>query len=252
VVVAGSDDLLESGLQGSTTDEEAIDVGLLNQGSGVGVSHGATVQNSSLLSGLLGDVLGEPGSHGRVRLLGLLGGSGLASADGPDGLVSDNDLGPVLDVLADGSELSGVDLVGLVGLSLVELLADAGHHVEAVLEGELGLQGNDVVGLAEDVAALGVAEDDPVDGGVDGHLGGELTGLGTVVVEGSILSGHLHVGAGKGLLHGGDVELGGGHNNLDSCGVEGERLEDLHGEFAGKFKSAIALPVAADKELSHY
>ena len=49
----------------------------------------------------------------------------LAGADGPDGLVGDDDPAPVLDEFGDSGKLPGVDLVGLTGFTLLKSLADA-------------------------------------------------------------------------------------------------------------------------------
>lgn len=56
-----------------------------------------------------------------MDLLGLLGGSNLAGANGPDGLVGDDNLSPLLlgQLLGGGVELTGDDLDGLVGLALL-------------------------------------------------------------------------------------------------------------------------------------
>ena len=44
---------------------------------------------------------------------------GLASADGPDGLVGDNNVGPVLDGAPHGVELLLEDVICLIGLPLL-------------------------------------------------------------------------------------------------------------------------------------
>lgn len=56
-----------------------------------------------------------------MDLLGLLGGSDLAGTDGPDGLVSDDNLSPLLlaELLGGSVELASDDVDGLVGLALL-------------------------------------------------------------------------------------------------------------------------------------
>lgn len=56
-----------------------------------------------------------------MDLLGLLGGSDLAGTDGPDGLVGNNNLSPLLlgELLGGSVELAGNDVDGLVGLALL-------------------------------------------------------------------------------------------------------------------------------------
>ena len=68
-----------------------------------------------------------PKTTARVKAsnLGLLGGGGLAGADGPDGLVGEDDARPVGDVVGDGLELPEAHLLRLARLPLLQLLADA-------------------------------------------------------------------------------------------------------------------------------
>lgn len=56
-----------------------------------------------------------------MDLLGLLGGSDLAGTNSPDGLISNNDLSPLLlgQLLGGSVQLTGDDLDGLVGLALL-------------------------------------------------------------------------------------------------------------------------------------
>ena len=65
--------------------------------------------------------LAEPLTNGSVDLLSLLGGRNLAGADGPNGLVGDDNLGPLLlaQLLGGGVELASDNLDGLVGLALL-------------------------------------------------------------------------------------------------------------------------------------
>ena len=58
------------------------------------------------------------------------------------------------------------DLLGLVGLTLLEGLSDAENDREAVVEGSAGLLGDELGGLVEDRAALRVTEDDVGDLGL--------------------------------------------------------------------------------------
>lgn len=171
---------LTSRLERSTADQEAVDVVLLGELLAVLLADGAAVEDAGLVGGLLADVVLEPLADAGVDLLGLLLGGDLAGANGPDGLVGDDDLGPVADLLLEGGELGGDDLEGLVGLALLERLTAAPDDADAVVGGVLGLGGDGLVGLAEDGAALAVAQDGPVDIGVLELVGAGLTGEGTV------------------------------------------------------------------------
>lgn len=78
------------------------------------------------------------GERGRTNLL---RGSDLSSSDSPNGLVSNHDVLPVLlvDDLGEGLSLTGDDLLGLVGLALLERLTNAEDDLDASGEGSLGL-----------------------------------------------------------------------------------------------------------------
>jgi hypothetical protein len=91
-----------------------------------------------------------------VSFLGLLGGGNDSSSDGPDGLVSDDNVSPVLNVFTDGLKLSSVDFVSASRFSLIELLSDASHHAESVIESILSFAADLIVGLSEDMASLTV------------------------------------------------------------------------------------------------
>lgn len=128
-----------------------------------------------------------------MDLLGLLGGGDLAGADGPDGLVGDDDLAPVGDLGLQGGELGGDDVEGLAGLALLQALAAAPYDADAVLGGVLGLGGHDLVALAEDRSSLRVAEDGPVDAAVLEVLDRDLAGEGAVRLVVDVLGGDADV-----------------------------------------------------------
>lgn len=136
-----------------------------------------------------------------MHLLSLLGRSGLACANGPDWLVSDNDVGPIANALADGSELSLIDSLGFATFAFVELLTNACHYLKVVLEGILHLFTDDGVALSKDVSALRVAEDDPWNLGVLEHLSTDLTSVCAVLELRDVLSRYLHLAASESLLN---------------------------------------------------
>jgi hypothetical protein len=149
-----------------------------------------------------------------VHLLSLLSGGDLASANGPDGLVGDDDLAPVLNLLGDSTELVGDDFDGLVGLSLLKGLANAENDTEAVVEGGLGLGSDEVVGLLEDDTALRVTSQGPGDVGILELGGRDLTGEGTVGLVEDVLSSNLETGA---EVLAGEEQVEGRRGNDDLC-----------------------------------
>lgn len=126
-----------------------------------------------------------------MNLLSLLSGGNLAGANGPDGLVGDDDLGPVGNLGLEGSELSADDLDGLAGLTLLQRLTAAPDDRNTVVGSVLGLEGDDLVALAEDGAALGVAKDGPVDAAVLELGDGDFAGEGAVGLVEDVLGGNL-------------------------------------------------------------
>lgn len=213
------DDVDEGGLEAGTADEEAINVGLLAQVTAVLLVHAATVEDPRLVSNLVADLLLKPRANGGVHLLRLLNGGDLAGANGPDGLVSDNDARPVLDLRLERRELLADDGDGVAGLALLEALAAAPDDTEAVLGGELGLGRHDGVGLGEDGAALRVAEDGPVDVAVLELLDADLAGEGAVGLVIDVLRADLDV-LPDGVAD--ELEVDGGRGDDDLCG--GARL----------------------------
>ena len=186
-----------------------------------------------------------------MGFLGLLWRGSHTGTDGPDWLVSDHNLTPVFDLLTNGGELACIDGVSLARLALIELLSDASHDVEVLVESGLNLGGDDLVGLPKDVAALTVAEDDPIEAEVLQHGSAGLSSIGTVAVQRAVLGGELHLGSGKLGLHLSEVKEGGGDDDLHFGLAEAKLLEHAGWEVATEVNAAIALPVSSDKQLAH-
>lgn len=120
----------------------------------------------------------------------LLGGSGLAGTNGPDGLVGDNHVGPVTDLVGIGAHLAGDHLVGIASLALLQGLANAGNDLETSCQSMLGLLGDQFVGLLEDGTTLRVAQNDPVDIDVLQHGWRDFASEGTLGLLVGVLAGH--------------------------------------------------------------
>ena len=69
-----------------------------------------------------------------MSLLGLLRRGCHTRTNSPNGLVCDHNFAPVIDLFANSLQLSRIDSVGLAGFAFIQLLADAGHDVEILLE----------------------------------------------------------------------------------------------------------------------
>ena len=158
--------ILTGGLETGTTDQEAIDILLLAKLLAVLLADAAAVQDAGVVGDLLADLLGEPLADVGVDLLGLLGGGDLAGADGPDGLVGDDDAAPVRDPGLEGGQLAGDVGERLAGLALLQRLAAAPDHADPVLRRVLGLGRHGVVALGQHRPPLRVPQDHPVDAAV--------------------------------------------------------------------------------------
>lgn len=186
-----------------------------------------------------------------MGLLSLLRGGSLAGADGPDRLVCDDDLVPLLGGAGslDGLELLGKDLLCAGFLALLLGLTDAVDDAEVGSEARLELLNKSSLGLAKDVTTLAVPQDHPLEAKVRDELGGELTGEGALLGP-AVLGGHL-VGGDEGALGHVEVDGGGSADDLNVAGKGcGGGVELLH-ELGESGNHAVALPVSSDKESTH-
>ena len=114
----------DSTIERRAADERAVDVRLGGELGGVVGLDRAAVEHRHVE-----DRLDE-----RVRLLRDLGRRGLAGADRPDRLVGDHEVVGVGDTVGDRADLAAQHALGLPRLALRLGLADAGDHVQPVLE----------------------------------------------------------------------------------------------------------------------
>lgn len=193
VRLSGVDNVDESGLETGTSDQEAVNILLLGQIFAIAIRDTASVDDPGVLSGLLADVLGEPFTNGSMDLLRLLGGSDLASTNSPDGLIGDDDVGPILDLLGHSAQLPRHDVDGLASFALLESLAAAQDDAKTTVNGRLGLGSDEVIAFAKHRAALRVSEDGPGDVGLFQLRDRDLTSERTVGLVEDVLSGDLEV-----------------------------------------------------------
>ena len=152
-----------------------------------------------------------------MDLLRLRGRGHLARANGPDRLVGNNDIGPLLgaDRLRYGTELFSDDGDGVALLALLERLATAQDDADVLVEGVLCLRGDELVVFLEDDATLGVPNQGPSDFGVLKLSGGDLAGIGTFVLVEDVLGRNFDVLAQLGAR---EKEVDGGRGDDDLCG----------------------------------
>ena len=90
----GGDDGGEvGGLEAGAADEAAVNVGAGEQVGGVVGLHGAAVLDADGVGGGLTGTLGDGLADDAADAVGLVGGADFAGADGPDGLVGEDDVG---------------------------------------------------------------------------------------------------------------------------------------------------------------
>jgi hypothetical protein len=89
-------------VEAGTTDEGAVDLGLGHEGGDVVGLDAAAVEDADVGGGVLAEALGDGAADDAVRVGDLFGTGDAAGANGPDGLVGDED----------GACLLGLDAVG--------------------------------------------------------------------------------------------------------------------------------------------
>lgn len=247
----GVDNFDEGRLQAGTANQKTVHIGLLGEVAAVLLADGATVDDADVLRGLSGDVVAEPLADSGVDLLGLLGGSDLAGADGPDGLIGNDDLLPLLlgKVLGDSSKLPSNDVDGFASLTLLQGLTNAKDDVQATINGSLGLASNELVSLLKDDTTLAVSDNDPVNLSILELLNANFTGESTVGLVEDILGSNANLGVGS-LAGEEEVESGGGDDDLDG-GVELGLVEVLNDGGDG-VSDTVHLEVTTDEELARH
>mmetsp|Transcript_8206 Transcript_8206/g.24575 ORF Transcript_8206/g.24575 Transcript_8206/m.24575 type:complete len:472 (-) Transcript_8206:150-1565(-) len=241
-------DIGKLGLEGGTSNKESINVFLGRKARGGGPASGPAVKDAGVGSDVGASNLAEVLTDVSVCVLGLLRGGSEAGANGPDGLVGDDNIGPVLlgeDVgvrldLGEDEFVRGASLAGLKGL------AAAGDHLEALVECVFGLLGHLLVRLALS-AALGMSDDGPAHAHILEHVSGGFAGEGSISLDPAVLRSDSDVGS-ELLLHALNVNLRRAHDNLR---VRAEsRLVEHRDEVVHLRDGAVALPVASDEEFA--
>ena len=181
----------------------------------------------------------------------------LAGTDRPDGLVGDNDLFDVSRREAGqrAANLRGDDGVGAATLALLERFADADDRRETGDQRRLRLGVDDRVGLAEERAAFGVAEDHILAAQINEHRRGHFAGEGAARLVVHVLAaegdarGAFAAGEMERRRHRFHVEGGGAEHEFDTaCLAHAGRHR--RGEFPGLRAIEVHLPVAGDDLLA--
>jgi hypothetical protein len=209
------DDVNKLGEHRGAPNQEAIDVGTLEQGDAVGSLHTAAVHDAHALCHVGRHVGGHPLANIGMGLFSLRRGGHLAGANGPDGLIGNDDAVPVSlgETSGDGGQLGGTHSHRGAILTLGELLANASNDRETGGDGSGGLLANNLIGLAgiaKADAALRVASQGPLDVAVREHSGTGLASPRTVAVDTTVFGRNVDLGAERSLAL---VQEDGGNSN---------------------------------------
>ena len=242
------DDISELRLEGSTSDQETIDILLGGELWGVLAVGRSTVEDTGVGSNLSTGNLANVLTDSSVSILSLLWGSGQTSSNGPDWFVSDNNLGPVLlgENIGISLDLREDEVVGGTSLTAFLWLTAASHDGKTRVDGVLGLGGTFFVRLAL-LTTLGVTGNSPLDTHIGQHLSRSLSGEGTLSLGPDILGTDRNVGADL-VLDTLQVHLGWADNNLSLRG-EGALVEHAD-KVVHLGHGTIALPVSSNEELA--
>mmetsp|Transcript_9600 Transcript_9600/g.20254 ORF Transcript_9600/g.20254 Transcript_9600/m.20254 type:complete len:214 (-) Transcript_9600:66-707(-) len=177
-------------------------------------------------------------------------GGGESSTNGPDGFVSNRDIGPILLAENGGGclKLFGADVHGCSGLTLLLLLSDAKHNLEALAKCQFRLLGNKFAVLArhsESLTAFGVTKNYPRDTHILKLTGGDLASVGAGSRQTAVLGGNFNVLPQR-LKGDRDVNEGGTHDNL-GVGGDGSGSIEFCDELFERGDSSIGLPVSSDE-----
>ncbi len=188
------------GVEAGSADEGAVDFRLVEQGDGVVGLDAASVEDADAVGYVAAQAAGDLAADEQVGFGCHLGRGGLAGADGPDGLVGDDDIFRVFrsDTDKGKRDLLAQDFVGVSSFALGEDFADADDGRELVLERGGQLFVHQLIGLVEVLAALGVADDDVRRANGREHENGGFAGVGAFFGPVHVLSADGDVGTGDG------------------------------------------------------
>mmetsp|Transcript_13954 Transcript_13954/g.41468 ORF Transcript_13954/g.41468 Transcript_13954/m.41468 type:complete len:318 (+) Transcript_13954:1-954(+) len=247
---ARADDRREIRLEGSASDQEAIDVRHADELCAILRRHTAPVLDAHAVGDVSATLGAQVLTDGFLRLLCLLRRGDLPRADGPHGLVRNDDVVPILDDGDDRGELALVDLVGLARFALLEQFPDAEDHLDALFLTFLNFLGGDLVSLAILRAALRVADQRPLDFEVVQMLGAPFARECAHPGVRHVLRGDHDAHALGLVLDAGEMHRRRGDDDLHLVGIE--RAPPPGGQEFGSFlqRRGVALPIAPDDRLA--
>ena len=161
-----------------------------------GIHRTAVLHHKSICSSLAVQ-LSDNGTDVTVHLVSLIRRSGLAGADGPYRLISDDHILQLFlaDALQSDLGLHADHLKGDTLLTLLQHLTNAKDHFQPIVQGSAHTLVHGLVGLAKILAALTVADDHIGHAHGLQHGSGHLSSESTFLCPMAVLSAHLNIGA---------------------------------------------------------
>src|SRR5262245_13741187 len=235
-------------IEARTTHERPIDVRLGHERIDVLGLHAAPVEDPDAVGRRARGAGADLAADGVMDLLRLCGCRGPAGADRPHRLVGDDAGGDLLgaDVGEGGVDLTGDDGAGRLGLALLERLADAHDRDEAGGQHGAGPPVDGLVGIAEELPALGVTDDHEDAARLAEHRDRDLARVGALWLPVAVLRGELDPRSIEGPRHHVEGREGWRDHHLPparAADVLGQRL----GERDRLAARAVHLPVAGDQ-----
>ncbi len=128
-----------------------------------------------------------------MDFLHLFCGRSFASSNGPDWLVCQDDIVPVVDFILDCVKLSLDDFNGFVLLSFGQSFSKAEDDFQAQIKTVLDFLRDNIISLTKMSSSFGVSQNNPLDINVKKVFGRNFSGISSIRVHGTVLSGNINI-----------------------------------------------------------
>lgn len=182
----------EDGFARSAAHQETVQVGQPNQVLAVCLSDRPAVDDTDPVGHLATNLITDPVADVLAGLLGLVRAGNRPGADCPERLVNNHDFRPVFDVVLQGRKLFMQHFQSLFFVFLLGCFTHAVYDAEVAVLGAADLLGNLILGLSEELPALGVADEYVLNAVVFDVVCAHFAGVGTWFMHRNILGSDLH------------------------------------------------------------
>ena len=168
-----------------------------------------------------------------MSILSDLGSGSFSSADGPDWLISNDDVRPVSNRGFDGIELCLKNIICSSSFSLFKSLSNTKNGFKSCTLSLGYLTGNDIICLTEELSSLGVSYKSPLKSKINNLLGTDLASKCAVAACADVLGGYEHIRVEHSLCRC-DMKSDGGDNNLNTVRIEFHGVQSIRADSANK------------------